>query len=276
MTKARAKAKARRRVHGATAEARFLAMIDRPGGDDEGECWRWTGAVDNRGRGLFRDGKMVSAPRWAWAHWRGTIPAEAFVRQLCGATLCVNPAHLQLDRRGRAAAQLGGLTPYGQRVYAHLRRGDRAAAQAEMERGPQEGERQREEATHGERMMAVLAAAREHGLDYRTLWNECAPMWEGEALIDYDPEAEAAEAARWAAYDREREATRARLAALPPGPGREAARAERWRVAEERREAAEQEAAGLINPRTGRPARPGYEGRRAVEDEGGGLVLASV
>lgn len=59
----------------------------------------WQGRTDNRNRyGIFMmDGKNWRAHRAAWALFEGPIPAGAAVRSKCGLSLCVAPAHLELD-----------------------------------------------------------------------------------------------------------------------------------------------------------------------------------
>lgn len=81
----------------------FLAKVE-----VVGECWRWTGVVTPRGYGMFRDGKMRSAHRWAYESFIGPIPNGLQLDHLCHTDdhsclggdecphrRCVNPAHLE-------------------------------------------------------------------------------------------------------------------------------------------------------------------------------------
>jgi hypothetical protein len=93
---------------------RFMAKIDMDGpvppDASLGPCWIWTGAVTEKGYGLFRvDGDtLVLAHRWIWAHCNGEIPPDYQVDHFCHEwdvcvlddfdcihRLCVNPGHLQ-------------------------------------------------------------------------------------------------------------------------------------------------------------------------------------
>lgn len=72
--------------------AAFEAQIDK-GGD----CWLWTGKVNNKGYGLTaipRAG-LLMAHRAAYALWVGE-PGKLHVLHHCDVTRCVNPEHLWL------------------------------------------------------------------------------------------------------------------------------------------------------------------------------------
>lgn len=90
---------------------RFLAKVRR-----EGDCWIWTGHLDDNGYGQFRfGGKIVGAHRFSYAVFRGMIPRRRHVHhgEECTNHACVAPGHLaplthaknSLDGSRRAAAQ---------------------------------------------------------------------------------------------------------------------------------------------------------------------------
>lgn len=63
---------------------------------DESGCWVWTGGRKAAGYGQFSvDGRKVIAHRWAYEHYRGTIPDGYEVDHLCRNKSCVNPVHLE-------------------------------------------------------------------------------------------------------------------------------------------------------------------------------------
>lgn len=53
-------------------------------------CWLWTGAVNNKGYGIF---ESTSAHRFTYAWFVEPIPAGFEVDHLCRTRRCVNPAH---------------------------------------------------------------------------------------------------------------------------------------------------------------------------------------
>jgi hypothetical protein len=75
---------------------RLWPKVDKGAAD---ECWRWTGAVNNRGYGVIRS----DAPGWPLAYVHrlvyetevGEIPETLVIDHLCGVRNCVNPAHLE-------------------------------------------------------------------------------------------------------------------------------------------------------------------------------------
>lgn len=66
---------------------------------DSGDHAIWQGRTDGRCRyGIFMmDGKNWRAHRAAYHLFEGPIPPGAAVRSKCGLSLCVAPAHLELD-----------------------------------------------------------------------------------------------------------------------------------------------------------------------------------
>lgn len=81
------------RKHNATDEERFWSKVDK-----EGDCWLWTGALQNTGGyGVFRiNGRNMVAHRvsYMWSH--GEIADGYEVDHMCFTKACVNPAHLRL------------------------------------------------------------------------------------------------------------------------------------------------------------------------------------
>lgn len=67
-------------------------------------CWRWQGAPQSRGYGIFSVGprhsvRRLLAHRVAWELTRGLIPDGLTIDHLCGVKLCVNPDHLEVVTR---------------------------------------------------------------------------------------------------------------------------------------------------------------------------------
>lgn len=70
---------------------RLLAKIEHVG-----ECWRWTGILNNRGYGWFSvHGRPTLAHRQSYELFVGPIPAGLHLDHLCRNRWCVNPAHLE-------------------------------------------------------------------------------------------------------------------------------------------------------------------------------------
>ena len=65
--------------------------------DKSGDCWLWTGAVNQWGYGIASsEGRKVMAHRAAWELTHGPIPDGARVRHRCDSRACVRPDHLFL------------------------------------------------------------------------------------------------------------------------------------------------------------------------------------
>lgn len=70
--------------------------------DPERGCWLWTGGRKSQmGYGEFclYHGKVVSAHRWAYEHFRESIPAGFDLDHLCRNPICVHPWHLEVVTR---------------------------------------------------------------------------------------------------------------------------------------------------------------------------------
>lgn len=86
---------------GARAERRFQATITVT---PEGH-WLWPEAsLTQEGYGRIREGAWQGyAHQWAWRRWRGPLPPETRLKNLCGLKRCVNYTHWQpkpIVRRG--------------------------------------------------------------------------------------------------------------------------------------------------------------------------------
>jgi hypothetical protein len=60
-------------------------------------CWVWQASKLKSGYGLFTDynRKTVTAHRWSYERFKGTIPVGLVIDHLCRNTSCVNPDHLE-------------------------------------------------------------------------------------------------------------------------------------------------------------------------------------
>lgn len=60
----------------------------------DGDCWLWTGSLNNHGYGTFGSGELSHRISWVFAY--GTIPVGLFVLHHCDNPLCIRPEHLFL------------------------------------------------------------------------------------------------------------------------------------------------------------------------------------
>ncbi len=64
------------------------------------DCWKWTGALANKGYGAINAGgdrgRVMKAHRVSWKIHKGPIPEGLFVLHRCDNPPCTNPAHLFL------------------------------------------------------------------------------------------------------------------------------------------------------------------------------------
>lgn len=83
---------------------RFMQMVNQngpvpPENPELGNCWLWTGRVENSGYTQFRvggkAGKDVSSHRWIYEQSVGAIPEGLEIDHLCFVPICVNPTHLE-------------------------------------------------------------------------------------------------------------------------------------------------------------------------------------
>lgn len=95
-------------------ETRFWAKVNKAGpvpahAPHLGPCWEWTGHVDEKGYGRFREGaKTDRAHRTAWkiAHGEPESPWE--IDHRCHNRSCVNPAHLSVSTRKQNVENMSG------------------------------------------------------------------------------------------------------------------------------------------------------------------------
>lgn len=74
---------------------RFLAKVVWGEKFNGTHCLLWTGYLNERGYGTFRDGKMHRAHRWIYERWVGPIPGGLELDHLCRVRHCVNPLHME-------------------------------------------------------------------------------------------------------------------------------------------------------------------------------------
>jgi hypothetical protein len=88
-----------------------------------GDCWNWTGAVNNKGYGQFHlKGKTVLAHRVSFEDFNGPIKEGMWVLHRCDNPRCVNPNHLFL---GDASTNMQDCAAKGRLGFQRLpRRGE--------------------------------------------------------------------------------------------------------------------------------------------------------
>lgn len=97
-------------------EARFWAKVDK-----SGECWVWTGRLNQYGYGYFHIGKKSQlAHRLAYVFAGGTLTPNIILHHTCGHRACVNSEHLEpMTLSGHTSNHRRGQPiPYGQRVLS--------------------------------------------------------------------------------------------------------------------------------------------------------------
>lgn len=82
-------------------EERLWIQTDKDGPVPEhapelGQCWIWTGTINNKGYGAIkRDDKVVGAHRAAYELLVGPIPKGLDLDHLCRNPPCINPSHME-------------------------------------------------------------------------------------------------------------------------------------------------------------------------------------
>jgi len=85
-----------------TAAERFAEKINKSGPWSlikgvPGQCWIWTGVLNEHGYGRFRDdtGRRIMTHRWAWEQANGPVPDGLVCDHLCRVRACANPDHIE-------------------------------------------------------------------------------------------------------------------------------------------------------------------------------------
>jgi hypothetical protein len=94
--------------------------------DKSGDCWLWTGYVQEDGYVTLKNyGKVVKLHRVAYQLAHGTIPAGIQVDHRCRVRHCANPNHLRLatnkQNMENIGSRKGSSTPY-RGVQEHYRK----------------------------------------------------------------------------------------------------------------------------------------------------------
>ena len=103
---------------------RWQRLTDSSAGPDG--CWPWLGKTNAEGFAVFRVYTTPShclAHRFAFATFKGSVPADHFVKHIatCPLRTCVNPAHLftmRSDKAGKHGQHLKGAAHPGAKLSA--------------------------------------------------------------------------------------------------------------------------------------------------------------
>lgn len=93
----------------------------------DGECWIYTGTINNRGYGTIRG---RAAHRYFFQQLRGEIPVGLQLDHLCRTKACVNPDHLEpvtQSENVRRAVEANGRSAGDTCIRGHARSGSRCA-----------------------------------------------------------------------------------------------------------------------------------------------------
>lgn len=95
---------------------RFWGKVDKTAGHGpDGECWLWTGAVDEDGYGRFIvEGKRVGVHKFSYQLHHGEVPKGMCVCHKCDVRNCVRDDHLWL---GSSAANTADMIAKGRDRY---------------------------------------------------------------------------------------------------------------------------------------------------------------
>jgi hypothetical protein len=98
----------------------------------DGDCWRWTGAISSRGYGQWSvAGTSKSCHRLTYGELRADIPEGTWIDHLCMNRWCCNPWHLEpvspsvSNKRRRPYTGVRSVCPKGHKavtVKGHLYR----------------------------------------------------------------------------------------------------------------------------------------------------------
>lgn len=99
---------------------RFWVKVDVCGPD---ECWPWIAATSAQGYGIFRtrEGRYVTAHRYAWEATNGKMEAGRYGCHRCDNPPCCNPAHIF---NGTPADNMNDAIAKGRRTFENACRGE--------------------------------------------------------------------------------------------------------------------------------------------------------